>query len=161
MVYVTDCSLGNSRMGLLLCELTLPCSLAIRVMLLTLCPTLQRQISRDILVGGVDGVVLILDSRAGVFASNLRAVREVNEALALADARKKGSTPVVLQYNRRDAEDRLPLRYLQSQANSKGHPWVAATAAEGKGVLTTFRMIMSMVVKVRESRAAIPMELDP
>lgn len=147
---VIDFSFDNALLDFLFLDFTPRFSDAVRVLVLTLSPTLQRETCRDVLVGGVDGVVLVVDSNVGAFHTNARAVRSISETLAIADAKRKGSTPVLIQYNKRDVGERLPLRYLQARLNQNGYPWVASVAARGRGVLSTFRSIISSAIEARD-----------
>jgi len=149
---IIDYSLDNALMDFLFLDFTPRFSEAVRVLVLTLSPTLQRETCRDVLVGGVDGVVLVIDSNVDAFQTNVRAMREISETLAMADAKRKSSTPVIIQYNKRDVGERLPLRYLQSRLNQNGYPWVASVAARGRGVLSTFRSIISSAIEARDAR---------
>jgi hypothetical protein len=149
LALVTDCSFGNSMMDFLVFEIVAGYSPSIRVMLLTLCPTLHRDMSRDILISGVDGIVLVVDSRVGALSKNISAMREVDESKALSRAGNGGSAPLIVQYNKRDVNDRLPLQYLQSRLNPMNCPWVASVAGDGRGVLSTLRIALSAALEWR------------
>ena len=150
--HVVDYSLDNSVMDFLILEITPRFAPSIRVVLLTVCPTVQREMSRDILLSGVDGVVVVVDSAADLFRSNVKVVQEIVGALSIVDSRQRSRTPVVIQYNKRDLSNRLPLDYLQSQINRDGLPWIAASAGRGNGALSTFRRVLEAAMETRESR---------
>lgn len=149
---VIDYSLGNSLMDFLLFDITPRFSTLIRVIVLTLSPTLHRELSRNIILSGIDGVVMVVDSEVGLFHTNMRAFREVSEAVSIVNAREKIITPVVIQYNKRDIKNGLPIRYLQSRLNPKGFPTVESIANQRKGVLSTFRTILTAAMEAREAR---------
>jgi signal recognition particle receptor subunit beta len=150
--HVSDYSLDNSTMDFLLLEITPRFSPAIKVLILTVSPTIHREMSRDILLSGVDGVVVVIDSKADLFRINLKVLQEVVTSLSIADSRQKTKTPVIIQYNKRDLTDRLPLRYLQSQVNQAELPWITACSSQGKGALSTFRKILAIAMESRDSR---------
>jgi len=152
LVSLAGHSIGDSLMDFLLLDLTPRFSAPLRVLVLKLCPTLHREMTRDILIGGVDGVVLVVDSEVGVFPASVKAYAEVCEALAVSDAREKEPTPVLVQYNKRDLQDRLPIWYMQSELNQRRFQWVSAIAREGKGVLPVFRSIVMAAMETRDLR---------
>jgi len=149
---VIDHSLGNSLMDYLLFDITPKYSTTIRVFLITLSPTLHRELSRDIILSGIDGVVMVIDSNVGLFHTNMKAYREISETLSVVNTREKIEAPVIIQYNKRDIKNRLPVPYLQSRLNPRELPSVSSVANQGKGVLSTFRTVLSAAMETRESR---------
>jgi len=108
--------------------------------------------SRDLIASGVDGIVLIVDSGVARFHTNMKAIRELSESLSITGAGEEETTPVVIQFNKRDIKDKLPISYLQSQLNLDSYPWVPSAAGKGKGVLRTFRKALTAALESRNSR---------
>ncbi|WP_243694481.1 hypothetical protein [Aquifex aeolicus] len=57
------------------------------------------------------------------------------------------SIPVVVQYNKRDLPDALPIDELQPICNPWDAPYTETVATEGKGVLETFKLIVERVLE--------------
>jgi signal recognition particle receptor subunit beta len=57
------------------------------------------------------------------------------------------SFPVVLQYNKRDCGDLIPLGTLEKQFDLNGIPVFESVAHNGKGVMETVRTVTQMVVR--------------
>ena len=56
--------------------------------------------------------------------------------------------PLVIQYNKRDLDDIVPVQELEEIINVLGVPSFEAIAIMGKGVIETFKTIGSMVLQV-------------
>ena len=55
--------------------------------------------------------------------------------------------PFVLQYNKRDLPDIMPVEELRAALNPMGVPDFKAVAIEGEGVFPTLSAVSKMVVK--------------
>jgi signal recognition particle receptor subunit beta len=101
--------------------------------------------SRRLIVDGADGIVFVADSSRqrlddnivsyGLMMDNIRQCRPDPE-----------SFPIVLQYNKRDLDDPLPLGTLEASLDLTGIPVEEAVAAQGKGVMETVRTLSRLVV---------------
>ncbi len=149
---VIDYSLGNELMEFLLLEINPQHSSAMHVVIFTMSPALHREMSRDLIASGIDGIVLIVDSGVARFQTNMRAIREMSESLSITGAEEESAVPVIIQFNKRDIKDKLPIPYLRSQLNLEDYPWVASAAGKGKGVLRTFRKALTAAIESRNSK---------
>ncbi len=82
-----------------------------------------------------DAVVFVADSRASSLEANLESLRSLRRNLLLNGV--DPAIPQVLQYNKRDLPDALPIAELESQLNPGRLPHYEAVAIEGLGVEPT------------------------
>jgi signal recognition particle receptor subunit beta len=111
---------------------------------------LYKHTRREVLQGA-DAVVFVADSSESRREANLEAFVDLEENL-----REHGldiqSIPLVIQLNKRDAPDALPVNTLLEDLNPFGVPYIEATAADGRGVLDTLRAITDLTGhRVREN----------
>ena len=102
--------------------------------------------SRKLILKGVDGVVFVADSQEERFEANLESLDNLKENL-----REQGydmdDVPWILQYNKRDLPNAVPLEELQEALNPTGKvPWFEASAQTGKGVFETLKQLAKMVI---------------
>ena len=101
---------------------------------------------RKAILQGVDGLVFTVDSQKGREEINFLVLREMAHVL-----RELGynlySLPVVVQYNKRDLPDALPVDELQQFCNPWDAPYTETIATQGIGVLETFRLILEITLK--------------
>lgn len=110
---------------------------------MTLSP-LYRTVSAT-LVKGVDGVVFVFDSRFAALEANLNCWRESKEIFSRL-GQNLIMLPKVLQYNKRDHEEALPLELLRNELNPSGLPEVEASATMSRGTLETVQAIARAVL---------------
>jgi signal recognition particle receptor subunit beta len=101
--------------------------------------------TRVAVLTGVDGVVFVADSGRQRFRENLQSMEEMRRILE-ALGRPLDRTPLVIQYNKRDLPDAVPVPVLEARLNKWGAPHVEAVASSGQGVLPTLREISKLVV---------------
>jgi len=115
--------------------------------------------TRKLVLQGVDGVVFVADSSAAMLEQNLESLRNLEENLA-EYGKSLAATPHVIQYNKRDLPDAMPVAELDRHMNPHGAPTFEAVASSGQGVFPTLKALASLVLKniMKESRggAAAP-----
>ena len=94
--------------------------------------------SRREILHGADAIVFVADSRAHRWEANFEAAVDLDEP-AGADSGPFGP-PAVMQYNRRDAVDALPIDVLQERLNRWKVPYVQSVAPDDTGVMHTFQL---------------------
>ena len=101
--------------------------------------------SRKLILRGVDGVVFVADSQAERMDANLEALENLDENL-----REHGydinNIPYVLQLNKRDLRNALPVETLARELVRKGEPVLEAVAASGEGVFETLKEVARQVL---------------
>lgn len=104
--------------------------------------------SRRAVLQGVDGIVFVADSKADREQDNLDSLADMASLLV-----EIGLTPAqavrlprVLQYNKRDLPDALPVERMRRVLNPDAVPDFEAIAREGRGVPETLRTICKAVL---------------
>lgn len=93
------------------------------------------------MLGGADGVVLILDAHPSAREANQASVDAVR---AVAEARTP-PLPVVVQVNKVDHPEALPAAEV-AEAYANGWPWLSASAESGQGVVETLERALEGVL---------------
>lgn len=101
--------------------------------------------SRKLILRGVDGVVFVADSQAERQDANLEALDNLHENLKEHGYEFK-KIPYILQLNKRDLPNALPVEELTKELVSKGEPVFEAVAFQGKGVFETLKEVARLVL---------------
>ncbi len=104
-------------------------------------------LTRRLVLRGVDGMVFVADSQWSKMAENAESLANLADNLAL-QRERLGDIPCVLQYNKRDVPDATPLHYLEYLLNNRDVqlPTFNAVATTGEGVFETLNMIARLVL---------------
>jgi mutual gliding-motility protein MglA len=101
--------------------------------------------SRRLILKGADGVVFVADSQEERLDANLETLDNLREHLK--DHNLDFSTiPYVLQLNKRDLPNILPVDDLRKQLAVKNEPSLEAVAVTGQGVFDTLKEVAMLVV---------------
>ena len=101
--------------------------------------------TRKLVLQGVDGVIFIADSSASMMEENLESLRNLEENLREYGKDIK-TIPMVIQYNKRDLPDALPVEELEAKINSFGAPSFEGIASSGQGVFPTLKALAANVL---------------
>jgi signal recognition particle receptor subunit beta len=101
--------------------------------------------TRVAVLTGVDGIVFVADSARERFKENLQSLQEMTRILD-ALGRPLDKTPLVIQYNKRDLANAVPIPVLEARLNPRRVPYVEAVASDGTGVMPTLREISKLIV---------------
>lgn len=85
------------------------------------------------LIEGSDALVAIMDSNPAAMDANLVALQDIERAFT-ARGVEIDDLVVVLQYNKRDLPDALPIRSLESALNGGAWPYVATSSHRAQGL---------------------------
>jgi signal recognition particle receptor subunit beta len=102
--------------------------------------------SRKLILKNVDGIIFVADSQAHRQEANLEAMHNLYENLETYGY-DLSTIPFVIQYNKRDLPDAVPVETLRAQLNPGGVPDFEGVATEGTGVFETLRSVSKLVVK--------------
>jgi signal recognition particle receptor subunit beta len=102
--------------------------------------------TRKLVLQGVDGVVFVADSSASMVEENLESMRNLEQNLA-EYGKSLASMPLIIQYNKRDLPDALPVEELQRLLNPYGAPCFEAIANTGQGVFPTLKALAARVLE--------------
>ena len=101
--------------------------------------------SRRLILKGADGVVFVADSQEERLDANLETLDNLREHLK--DHNLDFNTiPYVLQLNKRDLPNILPVAELQKQLAVKSEPALEAVAITGQGVFDTLKEVAKLVL---------------
>jgi hypothetical protein len=101
--------------------------------------------TRLAVLNGADGIVFVVDSQAEKFEENVQSIAELD--MHMRRIGKDMSTfPVILQWNKRDMPNVLPIAVLERYLNRRRVPSFEAVASAGKGVFATLRAISKSVI---------------
>lgn len=106
--------------------------------------------SRTIILKGVDGVVFVLDSSLERLEDNLESWRNLEKSLKNAGIDFK-TVPIVLQYNKRDVVDCMPVEELRALFNARNMPEFETVATRGKNVMNCFQTMAKKVLQEFQS----------
>ena len=104
----------------------------------------QYAITRHAVLAGVDGVVFVVDSQTGRLRENTDSLEDLREQLRFFK-KDLAAFPLVLQYNKRDLPDIMPVDELNTRFNSLGVPAFESIATTGRGVAATLNAICNIV----------------
>lgn len=128
-------------------EVKLPGGFKVRFHLYTVPGQFFYKASRRLVLRGADGLVFVVDSSEARMQSNLEILEEMVSALRDHGQNVPDPIPLVMQYNKRDLPDALPVPELEAKLNRWGVPYVEAVAINGVGVFQTLDLITKLVLK--------------
>ncbi len=101
--------------------------------------------TRVAVLNGSDGVVFVADSQRSKLEENIKSLKEL--AVNITRQNKKFQDyPVILQYNKRDLGDVLPVPVLDKYLNGMHWQRFEAVATTGVGVFDTLKAISKLVI---------------
>jgi signal recognition particle receptor subunit beta len=101
--------------------------------------------SRKLILKGVDGVVFVADSQIERMEANIESVENLRLNLS-EQGYDLDKIPYVVQYNKRDLPNVVPLDDMKKALNPRGVPDYEAVAMEGTGVFDTLKAIAKLVI---------------
>src|SRR5438876_5350134 len=101
--------------------------------------------TRVAVLNGADGVVFVADSQRSKLAENVRSLQELARNLTQ-QGKRFLEFPLVMQYNKRDVPDVLPLEILERYLNAMKAPAYESIAYRGVGVFDTLRTVSKVVI---------------
>ena len=101
--------------------------------------------SRKLILKGADGVIFVADSQEERMDANLETLENLQEHLA-EHKLSFDSIPYILQLNKRDLPDILPVEDLKDKLQKKGEPVMEAVAVNGLGVFETLKEVAKLVL---------------
>jgi signal recognition particle receptor subunit beta len=96
--------------------------------------------TRKLVLKGVDGIVFVADSQVPMFEANQDSMANMWENLEELGV-DLSQLPIVLQYNKRDLPNVMPVEKLNAGLNPQGFPHVEASAIQGIGVFETLKEV--------------------
>jgi hypothetical protein len=116
----------------------------IRFLLYTVPGQVYYNATRKLVLKGADAVVFVADSDPTKIQENIESLKNLEENLNEHNL-SLDTIPWVMQYNKRDLPNAMPVAELEKKLNVLKVPSFEAVATEGKGVYETFQMITRLL----------------
>jgi mutual gliding-motility protein MglA len=102
--------------------------------------------SRKLILRGVDGIVFVADSQSARYDANIESLYNLHDNLEEYKLNLQ-DVPFVVQYNKRDMTDVIPVEELEQELNPEKFPSFPAVAVNGDGVFDTLKCVAKGVLK--------------
>ena len=116
-----------------------------RFSLYTVPGQVEYNASRKLILNGVDGIIFVADSDVMRAKENIESLQNMIDNLAEYNL-TLDNIPWVLQYNKRDLANAMPIERLEKDCNIRGVPSFEAVASEGLGVFATLKAISKLIL---------------
>ena len=101
--------------------------------------------TRIAVLNGADGVVFVADAQRDRLPDNLQSLKELAQNISQ-QGKRFLEFPLVMQYNKMDLPDALPVPVLDRYLNTMRVPRFEAVAVNGIGVFETLRAVCKLVI---------------
>ena len=118
---------------------------SVRMSLYTVPGQVHYDATRKLVLQGADGVVFVADSQAARHEANVESMENLQENLRN-HGMNADTVPLVIQYNKRDVPDILPVARLEADLNPRGVPCFETCALNGVGVFEALKEITKLVL---------------
>lgn len=117
----------------------------VRFSLYTVPGQVEYNASRKLILNGADGIIFVADSDPVRGGENIESLRNMVDNLSAYNM-SIDTTPWVIQYNKRDLSNALPIERLENACNIRNVPAFEAIASQGLGVFATLRAVSKCVL---------------
>ena len=117
-----------------------------RIQLYTVPGQVFYNATRRMVLKGADAVVFVCDSQEAMLDANLESFENMRQNLE-ANEIDPDELPIVLQFNKRDLPNALPIEILNERMNPHNYPFYEAIAVTGVGVEDTLKGVTKLVFK--------------
>jgi mutual gliding-motility protein MglA len=101
--------------------------------------------TRQLVLKGADGIVFVADSQDFALDANLESLQNLEDNLKRQGVRIR-EIPLVLQYNKRDLPNALPVKEMDEALNKLHSPYFESVATTGIGVEEALKGITQLVL---------------
>ncbi len=101
--------------------------------------------SRKLILKGVDGIIFVADSQVDRMDANMESFDNMKLNLE-EQGYNLDNIPYVIQYNKRDLPNVVPVAELNKVLNVNGVPEFEAAAFDGTGVFETLKAVVKLVL---------------
>lgn len=101
--------------------------------------------TRQLVLKGADGIVFVADSQDFALDANQESMQNLEDNLKRQGIRLR-EMPLVIQYNKRDLPNTLPVPEINAEVNKLGVPTFESVATSGLGVEETLKGITQLVL---------------
>lgn len=129
-----------------------------RIQLYTVPGQVYYNTTRKLVLRGCDGVVFVADSQQNLSAANKESLENLKQNL-LEQGDDLNKMPMVIQYNKRDLKNLMPIEEMKAVLNKDQRPDFEAVATEGIGVFQTLKQLIKMTFKKVASEQGINLSI--
>jgi signal recognition particle receptor subunit beta len=122
-----------------------------RIQLYTVPGQVFYNATRRMVLKGADCVVFVADSQDAMLDANIESFENLRENLEVNEI-DIDEIPLVIQYNKRDLPNALPVETLNAKLNPRGTPHYEAVAVKGIGVEETLKGVTGLVFRSLASK---------
>jgi signal recognition particle receptor subunit beta len=122
-----------------------------RIQLYTVPGQVFYNATRRMVLKGADAVVFVCDSQEAMLDANLESYENMRQNLE-ANEIDPDELPLVMQYNKRDLPNALPIEILNERMNPHNVPFYEAVAVKGAGVEDTLKAVTKLVFKALSAK---------
>ena len=127
---------------------------SVKIQLYTVPGQVAYDTTRKLVLQGADGVVFVADSQVSLKEQNIESFENLKSNL-----RKNNilysEVPIILQYNKRDLQEILPIADLNKILNAEQRPYFETVATSGTNILEGLHEIMKLVLISLKSKLSI------
>jgi signal recognition particle receptor subunit beta len=123
--------------------------------------------TRKLVLQGADGIIFVADTQEGKMEENKESLQNLVENLTEYNV-NVDEIPFVMQYNKRDLPNVIPLDELEKELNPWKVPYYESVAITGEGVFPTLKKLANMVLEslnkeygVQKPAAVAPAQKPP
>jgi signal recognition particle receptor subunit beta len=107
--------------------------------------------TRKLVLQGADGVVFVADSQKHRLDANVESLRDMFKNLQTMGLEPE-SVPLVLQCNKRDLNNIVPVPEMRKRLGMNGVPTFKTVATEGKGIFDALKTIINLVISKAQKK---------
>lgn len=101
--------------------------------------------SRKLILKGVDGIIFVADSQVERMDANMESIENMKVNL-IEQGFNLDNIPFVIQYNKRDVPDPIPVEEMRKVLNVTNVPDFEGCAMNGDGVFETLKAVVKLVL---------------
>jgi mutual gliding-motility protein MglA len=117
----------------------------IRMSLYTVPGQVHYNSTRKLVLQGCDGVVFVADSQAARLDANMESIHNLDDNLR-AHGMNPNTTPLVLQFNKRDLPEIMPISQMEEDLNPRKVPRFDTCALSGIGIFEALKTVTKLVL---------------
>jgi signal recognition particle receptor subunit beta len=119
--------------------------------------------TRQLVLKGADGIVFVADSQDHATDANIESLQNLEDNLKRQGVRIR-EIPLVMQFNKRDLSNALPVEVMEAEVNKLGVPHFESVATMGLGVEESLKgitqLVLAHLVKKYGLEGSEPIERD-
>jgi signal recognition particle receptor subunit beta len=127
---------------------------SIKIQLYTVPGQVSYDTTRKLVLQGADGIVFVADSQVALREQNIQSYNNMKKNLELNKISPQ-EIPVILEYNKRDLREILPIDELNKDLNPENKSFFPTIATSGENILEALHAIMKMVIIYLKNKLSV------